>query len=50
MGDESAAIVEILRFIGVYDFVMDRVKDLDEVVRLFKNDFESLMALCAEGV
>ena len=46
MPDETSAILEIMRVVGVYDFVMDRVKDQTEAVELFKDDFHSLVSLC----
>lgn len=49
MADETAAILEIMRSVGIYDFVMDRVKDQDELAHLFVNDFEKLMNICMEG-
>jgi hypothetical protein len=49
MADDEGVITEILRSIGVLDFVMGKVKDQAELIQMFKNDFESLMALCAEG-
>jgi hypothetical protein len=49
MGDESAAILEIMRSIGIYDFVMDRVKDQAEAVRMFRDDFENLKTICMKG-
>lgn len=45
MSDE-AAIIEIMRAIGIYDFVMDRVKDQTQAVRMFQNDFVGLIELC----
>ncbi len=35
---EDATIIEILRSIGVYDFIMGKVKD----------DFGTLLAMCQE--
>ena len=49
MPDDAAAIIQIMRAVGVYDFVIDQVKDADKAVKMFKNDFSTLMALCAEG-
>ena len=48
MPDETAAILEIMRAVGVYDFVIGKVKDQAEVVRMFKDDFQSLVSLCQE--
>ena len=48
MADESAAIVEVLRAVGVYDFIMGKVKDEAEAVCLFKDDFGTLLAMCQE--
>lgn len=48
MPDETAAIIEIMRSVGILDFVMDRVMDLDEAVRMFRDDFEGLMQLCQQ--
>jgi len=50
MPDEAAAIIEIMRAVGVYDFVMSRVKDADKAVQMFRNDFSNLMRLCAGGI
>jgi len=49
MPDEAEAILEIMRVVGVYDFVMDKVKDQAEAVRLFKQDFSTLMRMCQKG-
>ena len=46
MPDETSAILEIMRVVGVYDFVMDRVKDQTEAVELFKDGFQPLVSLC----
>jgi hypothetical protein len=46
MADETAAILEIFRDVGVYDFVIGKVKDQEEAVRLFKDDFQPLMNRC----
>jgi hypothetical protein len=48
MADETKAILEILRSIGVYDWAVSNVKDQAELIRMFKDDFESLMNLCQE--
>ena len=50
MADETAAIVEIMKAVGVYDFVMARVKDQAEAVEMFVNDFENLKTICMKGV
>ena len=49
MPNGTAAILEIMRVVGVYDFVMDKVKDQAEAVRLFKQDFSTLMRMCQKG-
>ena len=49
MPDEAGVITEILRSAGVYDFVMDKVKDQAELIEIFTNDFDGLMRLCAKG-
>ena len=46
MADESAAIIEILRQVGVLDFVMDRVKSQAEAVEMFENEFLTLVGVC----
>jgi len=46
MPDETAEILEIMQDIGVYDFVIGKVKDQAEAVRMFRDDFESLVGLC----
>lgn len=48
MPDETAAILEIMRSVGIYDFVMGKAKNLDEAVRMFRDDFEGLMQLCQQ--
>ncbi|MBL7175274.1 MAG: hypothetical protein ISS66_05550 [Desulfobacteraceae bacterium] len=45
---EDAAIIEILRSVGVYDFIMGKVKDEGEAISLFKDDFGTLLAMCQE--
>jgi hypothetical protein len=35
---------------GVYDFVIDQVKDAAELIELFQNDFESLVHRSEERV
>jgi|APSaa5957512576_1039674.scaffolds.fasta_scaffold79696_2 hypothetical protein len=50
MPNEAGVITEILRSAGVYDFVMGKVKNQAELIELFENDFESLVAMCQEGV
>ena len=46
MPDETAAILEIMRDVGIYDFVIGKVKNQAEAVRLFLDDFDSLVNLC----
>jgi hypothetical protein len=46
MADETKAILEILRSIGVYDWVVSNVKDQAELIRMFKDDFQALVAMC----
>ena len=46
MADEEAAILEIMRSVGVYDFVMGKVKDEAEAVRMFREHFDQLVNLC----
>ena len=48
MADE-AAIIEIMRSVGILDFVLDLVKDQAEAVEMFVNDFENLKTICTEG-
>ena len=48
MDDEAAAILEIMRSVGILDFVMGKVKDQAELMRMFKTDFEGLMKLCQQ--
>ena len=48
MKDEAVEILEIMQTVGVYDFVMSKVKDQAEAVELFKDDFKSLVNLCQE--
>ena len=48
MKDEAVEILEIMQTVGVYDFVMSKVKDQAEAVELFKDDFRSLVNLCQE--
>jgi hypothetical protein len=49
MPNGTAAILEIMRVVGVYDFVMDRVKDQAEAMRMFRDDFENLKVICSKG-
>ena len=49
MKAEAVEILEIMQTVGVYDFVMSKVKDQAEAVRLFKQDFSTLMAMCQKG-
>jgi hypothetical protein len=46
MPNETAAILEIMQAVGIYDFVVGKVQDQAETVELFKDDFESLVSLC----
>ena len=48
MADETKAILEILRSIGVYDWAVSKVKGERELIRMFTDNFESLMNLCQE--
>ena len=41
MPDETATILEIMRAAGVYDFVIGKVKNQAEAVRMFRDDFEA---------
>ena len=50
MMDEQAAIVGIMREIGIYDFVTKQAGSEQAAIDLFKNDFNELMRMCAEGV
>jgi hypothetical protein len=49
MVDEAVAILEIMRSVGVLDFVMERVKNQDQAVEMCKIDFNKLMRVYAEG-
>jgi hypothetical protein len=42
MPDETA-IIEIMRSVGILDFVMGRVKDRAQAMEMFKDDFSELM-------
>jgi hypothetical protein len=46
MPDETTEIIEIMRDVGVYDFVMGKVKDEAEAVRMFREHFDQLVNLC----
>jgi hypothetical protein len=46
MANETAAILEIMRAVGVLDFVMGKAKDQAEVVGMFRDDFQSLLVQC----
>ena len=46
--DEKQAIVSIMREIGIYDFVTKHAGSEAAAIDLFKNDFNTLMALCAK--
>ena len=47
-GVEKETIFEVMRAVGVYDFVLDKIKDETEVLRLFQEDFWSLVISCSE--
>ena len=49
MADETAEILEILRSIGVYDWLSHKVKSEAELIDMFQNDFGGLMQLCMKG-
>ena len=49
MADETPAILEILRSIGVYDWLTAKVKSESELTDTFQNDFAGLMQLCMKG-
>ena len=46
MSDETAAVLKIMKTVGVYDFVMSKVKDQAKAVRMFRDDFQSLLVQC----
>jgi hypothetical protein len=46
MGNDTAAILEIMRSVGIYSFVLGKVKDEAEAVRMFREDFDQLVNLC----
>lgn len=46
MSDEATAILEILRSIGVYDWLSSKVKNESELIEMFKDDFGRLVAMC----
>ena len=45
--DERKAIIGILKEVGVFDFAVKHAGSEKAAVELFKNDFSTLMALCA---
>ena len=49
MPDETAEILEILRSIGLYDWLANKVKSEPELIDMFQNDFAGLMQLCMKG-
>ena len=48
MKDESTAIREILRDVGVYDFIMSKFDDEVEALNMFQEDFQSILDLCMQ--
>ena len=48
MANESAAIVEILKTVGVYDWLSKKIQNESELIELFENDFCGLVGMCQE--
>ena len=46
MPDETAAVLETMRTVGVHSFVLGKVKDEAEAVRMFREHFDQLVNLC----
>ena len=47
-GVEKEIIIEVMKTVGVYDSILDKIKDETEVLRLFQEDFWSLAISCSE--
>jgi hypothetical protein len=48
MANETAAILEIMQAVGIYDFVMGKVKNQAEAVALFKEGFQLSIQICVK--
>jgi hypothetical protein len=41
--NDDAEIVQILRAVGVYDWIREKVKSESELIEMFKGDFDKLI-------
>ncbi|MBC8466691.1 MAG: hypothetical protein H8D55_02520 [Deltaproteobacteria bacterium] len=47
---KEQVILQVLREAGIYQQAREKVSSDAELARLFDEDFENLMRVCAEGV